>query len=127
MDILLIKPYWTDKIFLNDKCWEIRGSNTKKRGIIGIAKSGTGQVFGTVRLFDSISLTKELWECNRDKHQVELSWEELLKIYKYPYAWVLTEKNQYAEPIPYNHPQGAVIWVKTDIEPPVTLENDYER
>lgn len=119
MNILIVKPKWAGKILHKNKIWEIRGSNTHKRGRIGIAMSGTGQVYGTVELIDSIPLTKELWESNSDKHQVELSWDELLGIYKKPYAWVFaSDKTEvYESPVPYLHKKGAVIWVKNnDIE-----------
>lgn len=114
MDILIIKPYWADKIFCENKLWEIRGNNTKKRGKIAIAKSGTGCVFGTVNLIDSIPLTKEIWETNEKNHQVDIPWEELLKRYKKPYAWIFEygSVTKYQVPVPYTHPKGAVIWVK---------------
>ena len=114
MDILIIKPYWVDKIFNENKLWEIRGCNTSKRGKIAIAKSGTGCVFGTVNLINSIPLTKEIWEINEKNHQVDISWEELLKRYKKPYAWIFEygSVKKYQEPVTYNHPKGAVIWVK---------------
>lgn len=116
MDILIVRPYWADRIFDFYKLWEIRGSNTSKRGKIGIAKSGTGCIYGTVNLTDSIPLTKELWETNRKMHQVDISWEELLSIYKKPYAWIFEGDSaiRHQVPVPYVHPQGAVIWVKDD-------------
>ena len=116
MDILIVKPFWGNKILENNKLWEIRGTNTSKRGKIGIAKSGTGYIFGTVNIIDSISLTEELWEFNRKKHQVDITWNELLKIYKNPHAWVFEDGTamKYHKPIPYKHPKGAVVWVKND-------------
>ena len=115
MDILIIKPYWADRIFDYNKLWEIRGCNTSKRGKISIAKSGTGCVFGTVNLINSIPLTKKLWETNEKNHQVDISWEELLLRYKKPYAWIFECVEKYQTPIPYTHPKGAVIWVKDDL------------
>ena len=116
MDILIIKPMWANKIFDTGKIWEIRGSNTKKRGIIGIAKSGTGLVYGTINLINSIPLTKEQWENNKEKHQVEMTWEELLKIYKHPYAWIFNEWSvrKFSDPVPYIHKRGAVVWSKDE-------------
>lgn len=116
MDILIVKPHWADRIFDNNKLWEIRGCNTSKRGRIAIAKSGTGCVYGTVNLIDSVPLTKELWEANEKCHQVEITWEELLKIYLKPHAWIFESGTaiKYQNPISYRHPKGAVIWVKDD-------------
>lgn len=112
MDALVIRPFWANKIFREGKCWEIRGSKTNKRGRIYIAKSMTSKIYGTVKIIDCIPLTKELWESNKDKHQVNMSWEELLNRYKTPYAWVLDEQLEFDTPIGYYHKPGAVIWVK---------------
>lgn len=46
MDILVVKPYFATLILRGEKTWEIRGSNTHKRGLIGIAKSGTAKYMG---------------------------------------------------------------------------------
>lgn len=118
MDILIVKPKWADRILEYNKLWEIRGSNISKRGKIAIAKSGTGCVFGTVNLIGSIPLTKELWDTNEKNHQVDISWGELLKIYKKPYAWIFEygSVEKYQTPVPYEHPKGAVIWVKDGME-----------
>lgn len=137
MDGLIIKSKWLRKILAipqsdiqeildisqseaqkipKPKTWEIRGSNTSKRGRICLCESGTGLVKGTTQLIDSIPLTKELFEENRDKHKIySMSWEELTKIYKRPYAWIFDKSYALNNPQPYKHPQGAVIWVK-DIE-----------
>ena len=110
--ILIIKPVWVDKIFCNKKIWEIRGCDTKKRGVIRIAASGTGMVVGEVILSHTIPLTRELWDNNIAKHQVQLSWDQLLHRYKKPYAWVFKKPKLYLKPVIYYHPKGAVIWVR---------------
>ena len=115
MDILIVKPKWAYLILLDvpkQKTWEIRGCNTTKRGRIGIAKSKTQKIYGEVTITDSIPLTKQLWEENKEKHQVLISWEDLLKHYKKPYAWVFSNAVRYENAVPYIHKPGAVIWVK---------------
>ncbi|MEK3787581.1 ASCH domain-containing protein [Paenibacillus sp. FSL K6-1230] len=107
MQGLIIKPQWADMILSGAKTWEIRGSRTTKRGRIGIIKSGSGMVYGEVELEDCLPLTYEAWHNNMPKHQVP--YQNIN--YKTPYAWVLTNARLYDEPIPYKHPQGAVIWV----------------
>lgn len=47
---LIIKSKWADLILSGEKTWEIRGSQTHQRGRIGIIKSGTGKIFGSVEL-----------------------------------------------------------------------------
>lgn len=114
MDILIVSPYWADKILDGEKVWEIRGSSTKKRGRIAIAKSGTSCVFGEVSVEDAIPLTKALWEENIDKHLVRCPWDLVLEKYKHPHAWIFEPNSgtRYETPKHYDHPKGAVIWVK---------------
>ncbi|WP_281975144.1 hypothetical protein [Halobacillus litoralis] len=42
MNGLLVQAPWIDLLLAGSKIWEIRGSNTKKRGRIGLIKSGSG-------------------------------------------------------------------------------------
>lgn len=109
---LIIKPHWADMVLSGVKPWEIRGSQTHQRGTIGIIKSRTGKVWGSVDLIDCISLTLYEWATNKDKHHVPYADIN----YKTPHAWVFDNPIIYPEPIPYKHPQGAVIWVNLDIE-----------
>ncbi|WP_059051397.1 ASCH domain-containing protein [Paenibacillus senegalimassiliensis] len=109
MDGLIIKPNWADMVLSGIKPWEIRGSRTSKRGTIGIIKSGSGQVCGTVDLVDCIPLHQpKLTLENINKHFVPIN----AIPYHKPWAWVFENPTIYPEPIPYRHPQGAVIWVK---------------
>ncbi len=71
MDGLIIKPKWADLILTGQKTWEIRGSRTNKRGTIGIIKSGTGKVFGTVELTDCIRCTVRRFLAYGDEHCIE--------------------------------------------------------
>lgn len=114
MDILILKEKYGSQILCGSKTWELRNNNTKKRGKICIAYSKTGKKFGEVELYDTIKLTKELFEANRDKHLSDSLWESLTGRYKNPYAWILKEPVLYKEPVPYKHPYGAIIWVKED-------------
>ena len=109
MKALIVKPHWGNLILDGEKVWEIRGSNTTIRGEVGIIFSGSGEVKGSVFLADSLSLTKEEFEQNKDLHRIACSYEELP--YKHPYRWVLKSGKRYKKPKPYKHPQGAVIWV----------------
>lgn len=112
MDILILKQIWGEKILSGEKTWEIRSSNTSKRGKINIAYSKTSSIYGKTFLIESMPLTEELFVNNRDKHCIDLTWTELIKIYKHPYVWVLNNSEKYNKPIKYNHPKGAVVWVK---------------
>lgn len=97
------------------KTVEIRSTKTLKRERIGIIISGTKKVWGTVEIYDCIKLNKELFEdLLRDKHCSNKSYEELLKIYPKPYAWLLRNSEKFNEPIDYVHKQGCITWVNLD-------------
>lgn len=106
---LIIKQPWIDKILSGEKTWEIRGSNTNVRGIVKIIKSGSGKIYGEAELLDSLPLSENDYNTNREKHMVQMDYGMLW--YSKPHAWILGNVKMYDEPIPYNHPQGAVIWV----------------
>lgn len=110
MDGLVIKPKWADLILSGQKMWEIRGRLTHKRGTIGIIKSGSGKVFGTVELTDCIPCTVGRFMAYVEKHCIE----DPKAAFHYNQAWAWAVKNPiiFPEPVPYNHPRGAVIWVK---------------
>lgn len=127
MNGLIIKNQWLEKILHNFKVLEIRGSKTSNlEKYIYLLESGTRRIRGLCRITDCIPITEEFWNTNRQKHQVDISYEELLKRYPHPYAWVLdsvlpADFLQYF----YKHPKGAVIWVKDIFPVDEDLEDDF--
>lgn len=117
MDGLIIKKKWLDKIIVGEKTLEIRGGRTTKlREKIYLLESGSQVVRGECIIYTCYPITDEfVWDDMKKFHLVEMSYEELLKIYKTPYAWVLRNVKEHEEKRQYNHPAGAVIWVR-DIE-----------
>lgn len=107
---LIIKKRWLDLILSGQKVWEIRGSNTKNTGLIGLIESGSGKIVGTAELIATRTLTLEEYQQAKNYHCIP---EELTRTapYKNIYAWELKNAVQFEQPIPYTHPQGAVIWV----------------
>ncbi|MFD2330066.1 ASCH domain-containing protein [Cohnella sp. GCM10020058] len=109
---LIIKPKWATLILSGHKTWEIRGTETSHRGPTAIIKSGSGKIFGMVDIVDCIPLhgphSAGLIQAITSKHRVSPGNIE----YRRPWAWVLQNARMLPEPIPYQHPQGAVIWVK---------------
>ena len=114
MDGLIVKPKWGNLILSGQKPWEIRGSNTHHRGKHYLIFSGTNMVYGEFNLIDSSPLTEEEFINNFQKHRLpdDFSYRDLLTRYKSPYKWMIEDTILYPSPIPYIHPQGAVIWVK---------------
>ena len=111
---LLIRHPHIDKILNGKKCWEIRGSRTSVNGQGGLIASGSGTVVGACDLVDCVGpLTAEQFRKNAKKagmlpSEAELGW------YRQTYAWVLENSRMLKRPVPYQHPSGAVIWVRLD-------------
>jgi hypothetical protein len=105
---LIIKSPWIEKILSGKKVWEIRGSNTNIRGTIALIKSGSGMIYGTVVLTKSFPVTQEAFEQGGRNHCIPDTYENK---YKKRYVWELSSPQLFDKPIPYKHPQGAVIWV----------------
>jgi len=104
---LIIKKEWLDKIFDEGKVWEMRTRNTSIRGQVGLIESGSGLVMGTANIIHSSFVPDYMRGKFIYKHKVE----DLSLLDKWSHAWVLTCSKRLAEPVPYNHPKGAVIWV----------------
>lgn len=103
---LIIKKHWGEKILKGEKLWEIRGSNTSYRGETQIIFSGTNLIYGTANLVDTKRMSTLDLHFYFPKHLVtdEVS-------YLKPWAWIFEDAKFFDKPIPYTHPQGAVIWV----------------
>lgn len=106
---LLILKEPLDKILAGTKTWEIRGRATARRGPIALIQSKSGQVVGTCEVVDVVGpLTlAELW-----KNEARTGFRPSEPPYATTYAWVVRNARRLAEAIPYEHPSGAVIWVK---------------
>lgn len=109
MDALIIKKPWVDYILSGQKCWEIRGCSTKKRGTIELIQSKSGLVVGKCELIDCVKLDLGAYRHSIDKHFIK---DVEILPYKSTFAWVLANPIRYEKPRPYKHPNGAVIWVK---------------
>ena len=113
---LVIRQPWASMVIAGSKKWEIRGRYTKIRGTVGIIAGGTGTILGVA---DLVSVSGPL---SQDAYQD--AWAErgapAYKVTPLPYphtfAWVFTNPESLPMPMPYAHPNGAVIWVKLSSE-----------
>lgn len=87
MALLIIKEKYGSLILYGKKTWELKNRNTRKKGRISIAYSGTRKKYWKVDIVEAIPLSKELSEHNRNKHCSMSSQEELKSGYNEPYAW----------------------------------------
>jgi hypothetical protein len=108
---LIIRQPWISAILDGRKIWELRGSSTRVRGRIGLIASGTGTILGEVDIvgIDGPLTLSDLVE-NEARHLVTIGKSSPIR-YKSVYAWVMARPHRYEKPVPYSHPQGAVIWV----------------
>lgn len=107
---LIVRTPWVDYLLDGTKSWEIRGSATSLRGRIALIRGGSGLVVGTISLVDCHRLSRDEYLQGEAYHRIPTSQTEALP-YKHPYAWVMTDPEPFKDPIPYQHPRGAVIWV----------------
>jgi hypothetical protein len=111
---LVIRPYWIDLILKGKKTWEIRGSKTAIWNTIGLIPSGSGTVVGVCEVVDCIGpRSASAFRTNAAKAGMGRS-EARLGHYAKTYAWVLKSPRRLKKPVRYQHPPGAVIWVKLD-------------
>lgn len=104
---LIIDEPWIGLILDGKKVLEMRSRHTKVHGMIGLIKKGSGLIVGEAWLDDSVKLSKP--KVFKGGHCIDYDNNPGLK--KYNIAWPLSQVKKYITPIPYKHPQGAVIWV----------------
>lgn len=106
--LIIAEPH-IGRILSGDKRWEMRSTKTSITGRIGLIRKGSGLIVGSVDLLGwGTPLNEEDAANSVGLHRVfDLS---LLKKWKYP--WIMENQMIFPTPIPYNHPKGAVIWVK---------------
>jgi hypothetical protein len=114
MRALLIRRPWIDKILNGEKTWEIRGSRTSAQGQIGLIASRSGTVIGVCDLVDCIGpLTGNEFRKNAKKAGMRPS-EATLGYYRQTFAWIVKNARRLERPVEYQHPFGAVIWVRLE-------------
>lgn len=112
MDGLIIKKKWLDLIFDENKVWEVRGCDTKKRGKIALIESGSGLIHGTTYLIHTATWCEAHRNDCYKYHKLDNEGLSFIERYKEPHIWELRNSKRFKNPVPYKHPQGAVIWVK---------------
>lgn len=104
---LIIKKHWLDLILSGEKTWEMRSRKTNIRGRIFLIESGSGLIKGGCELVGCKLTDYATIMHYIDKHKVPDA--DLLK--KWNVAWIIENAYRLSEPIPYDHPKGAVVWV----------------
>jgi len=108
--VLVLKAPWLQLILSGKKTWEIRGTQTKQRGTIHLALSGAGgQIAGQCRITKSYAINRKTLSKHFTKHRIgDLG----IVTYRKPHVWEISHVRRYKQPFVYDHPQGAVNWVR---------------
>lgn len=114
---LIIDEPWIDYILDGNrgvpKDWEMRSTNTKLRGPIGLIEKGTGKIVGVAELVGTKGpLEREDMLSARPHHQIPADSIKSGEVDKWNHAWVMEHARRLRTPVRYDHPPGAVIWVK---------------
>ncbi len=110
---LLIMKEPLDKILAGTKTWEIRNTAVNIRGPIALIESGSGHVVGVCELVASVGpLSAAEFRRNHRRHGNP---PDVTRGYgTRTHAWVVQNARRLPKPVPYEHPSGAIKWVKLD-------------
>jgi hypothetical protein len=110
---LVIRKEPLEQILRGEKTWEIRSKATNIRGSIALIQKGSGLIVGVCELIAVIPLgTREELAKHADKTGLDAAMVRQVIPYQRPFAWVLSNARRLPRAVPYEHPSGAVIWVK---------------
>lgn len=116
MSGLIIKDPYITRILNGQKTWEMRSTKTSKQGLIALIKKGSGQIYGVANLVSvNGPLSRETMLNSIEKHTIDKPRIYSGEVDKWKYAWVLQDAKQLPTPVPYQHKNGAVIWVNLDL------------
>jgi hypothetical protein len=111
---LVIDEPWVSKILNGEKDWEMRSTNAHFRGRFGLIRKGSGLVVGVATLSDvSGPYSNDDIAFHAEHHRVGPDLY-LQSDYKWRMAWHLEDVRKLAQPVRYQHKNGAVTWVELD-------------
>ena len=108
---LIIRKEPLERILGGSKTWELRGSPSNKVEKIALIESkqvGTAYMLGVRGPLTLKQLNSKLEEIGADHPFTALP-------YKQTYAYILSNAYELPEPLHYDHPRGAITWVKVDV------------
>lgn len=106
--------------------WCIQESSTSKRGTFALTYEGQELIYGKATLVDVIPLNEDLFNSSYKNHHSTLTWEQLSKKYKHPYAWVFTNAYKFTTPIlSNNRVSSSGTWIRDAIDD-IRLAEEYK-
>lgn len=118
MKAIVIDEPWVSLITSGQKTWEMRKNGCAHRGTVALIRKGSGHVVGTATVIGSLPplTTAEAYAAAEDKHRIPPERQERARFDGWHTPWVLAEARPLARPVPYRHPNGAVIWVNLEAD-----------
>jgi hypothetical protein len=107
---------WVWLLIAGRKTWELNSLGTKVRGLVGLSPAGSGAIVGTAELTDVHGpLTVAELRHHYDKHRMNKAALDESSDGRRLYAWEFQNARRFERPVPYQHPQHSVIWVKLSV------------
>jgi hypothetical protein len=118
MKALIIDEPWMTEVLAGRKIWEMRRTRCHHRGPIALIRKGSGQVVGVADVVDSLSSIEsaEAFAAAENRHRIPPDRQSAAFADGWRYPWVLRNARPLAEPVHYQHPKGAVIWVTLEAD-----------
>jgi hypothetical protein len=116
MKAIVVREPYISLILRGEKTWEMRSTRTLHRGLVGLIRKGSGQVFGVANVVDSLPpLSSKNYAEYEPFHRVAACDQAGAILSRWVYPWVLANVCRLARPVPYKH-AGGVAWVNLDEE-----------
>ncbi|WP_210213603.1 DUF4357 domain-containing protein [Mesorhizobium sp. M2A.F.Ca.ET.039.01.1.1] len=109
---LIINEPCISLVLNGQKIWEMRKTQTSIRGPIALIRKGSGLIVGVVDIVDCLpTLDESEYARHENSHHIPPSRQLRARLDGWSVPWVFTNVRQLLQPVPYRHPNGAVIWV----------------
>lgn len=113
MHALIVREPWIDLILSGKKTWEMRSKGTAVRGTVALIRKGSGAVCGVVDVVDSLpAVAAAELAATQDRHRIPPAQFEEVARARWLTPWVMARPRPLAQPVRYDHPSGAVTWVR---------------
>lgn len=114
MEGLVIREPWIGRILGGQKTWEMRSTACHKRGLVALIRARSGTVVGVADLVDSLAAldTPDAYAAAEPFHAIRPSEQKTAYEGGWRTPWVLANVRPLPAPVPYQHRNGAVKWVR---------------
>lgn len=122
---LIIDEPWISLVLRGQKIWEMRKTQTSIRGPVALIRKGSGLIVCVVDIVDCLpALDESEYALHEDRHRIPPSSQQRARQDGWSVPWVFADVRQLPQPVPYRHPNGAVIWV--NLEPAIAATISHQ-